>query len=636
MPLVGDVTAFDRFGYPTAFIDRVALQQMLRDGRFAELTAAFEAAQARFETDWHYEYWAHDTVEAFKAEPTWQPLFDAWVAHSPTSFAPYAARGAWLCDLGLEARGGKLASETSAEQFDSMHTFHDRGVADLRHALQLRPRAISVSRVLIVLGTRSGSVIDTHAVMAAAAPTCPSCLHLRVAYMIELEPRWGGSHEEMDAFAVASMRAGNNERLAVLAGYTIYDRATESDDPREQLRLLDDAIAKGDASDFYRTRASVRTKLRDDGGALADLRKVVELRPAVALNHAALAVQLATQKDWREAERELRIAIALDDIGPVAGYRRQLVNAVRQQVADPRAPVELLDLALAFETDPERLSDLRRRREGWSSLVVTVDEPAEWREKPPTPSALALLLDDPDEQRRSAAWCRLLERAIRTSTSPSSTSTRFRGIRCELEQIVRARASDGRPVWLVTPRITSAMLPQKFIISSLGGLTSTSNATSTDEVIVLDGAGDEARKAIVSLQTSRAGPEMRTVMVQVQAIDFPAAPLFRVALGGPLVAGKDVDAATVFAATPLTWRLRNATKPGASTAIELVSRAKKPKVVATFTFDVATGLWRGPQGSKRAGFRRLTSDPRTSSDELDAWNRSFDPTATFKREPTRP
>lgn len=635
LPLVGDIGAVDRFGYPTAFVDRVALQAMLREGRFAELTAALEAAQSRFEADWHHEYWPHDAVEAFKPDPTFGPLFDAWVAHAPTSFAPYAARGTWLCMLGLEARGGRLASDTTDEQFAAMHALHDRGVADLRHALHIRPRAIAVSRVLIVLGTRSNDVVDTEAVMRAAAPACPECVHIRVAYMIDLQPRWGGSYEEMEAFAAESMKNGNNARLGVLAGYVAYERASETNDPQQERLLLDEAIGHGEASDFYRSRAAVRTKLRDEGGALADLRKVVELRPAVALNHAALAVQLARLKNWRDAEQELRLAEALDDIGPVAGFRSQLVSAVRQQTADPRAPPELLDLSLAFERDPDRLMDLRRRRDGWTSLVVPVDEPVDWRQQPPEPAALARLLDDADLQKRSAAWCRLLERAIRASTNAS----RFRGVRCEIERVERAQAGDTQPLRLVVPRSATngADAASLFIVAADGGLQAISlHGVDDDGIVTLRGAGDDARKAVVSTMTAGAGPGKRTVLLQLQVIDAVTVPPLRLALGGPQPApgpGTDnqVTSANLIANAPLTWRWRAAKKAGASAAVEIVTRDKKPKVVATYTWDDATRHWTGPDGSKRERFRRLSSDGRVREDALDAWNRDFDPTATFNR-----
>jgi hypothetical protein len=554
--------------------------------------------------------------------------------------------GAWLCDLGLDARGGAYVSETPDENFEKMHALHARAVVDLQRALQMRPRSVAVARVLVVLGTRSSRIVDTHEVLQAALKSCSTCLHIRVAYMIELEPRWGGSHEQMDAFAAETMKTSGaiNKKLAVLGGYSSFDRADDTEDLNEKRRLLDEAIRHGDASDFYRDRAGVRVKQHDEGGALADLRKVVELRPAVGLNHAALAVRLAQQKDWRDAEKEMRLAMALDSHGPVRGFHRSLVSIVRGQVGDPLAPRELIDLALAFETDAQRIEELRKRRDGRTSLVVAVDEPAAWAEQPPAPSALALLLDGDDAMQRSAAWCRLLERAIRESR-PQST-IRFRDTRCEVESVERALASDGSTLRLVIPRD-----PQKnpfrpfFIVAADGSLLGNPQwqmrALAPDSAVVVlrESPDGVARKAIVSTSASAAGKLKRTATLQVQVIDSIAVPPLRVALGGPQAAvepSKKTEAssaaqrATAIALAPLQWRLRETAKARHGNSIELVTRADRPKVVATFVWDDKKGEWRGPNGTKSQGFRRIPDEHEKGAAVLDAWNREHDPCATTK------
>lgn len=644
LPLVGDVAAKDAFGYPVAFVDRVALQQMLRDRRFAELTAALEAAQDRFEGDWHYEYWPHDSVEAFTADPAFEPMFNDWVKQSPNSFAPWAARGWWLCELGLEARGEKLARDTPDASFREMESFHERGVVDLQRALQLRPRAVSVARALIVMGTRSSSVVDTAAVMQSALESCPTCLHLRVAYLVGLLPRWGGSYDEMDAFAAAAMTAGN-PRLAVLGGYSAWDRAEYATNPVEKRRLLDVAISHGGASDFYRDRAAVRSQQHDDGGAVADLRKVVELRPAVGLNHGALAVGLARLRDWREAEKEMRLAIALESFGP--NYRSSLVNVLRGQVEHPDAPRELLDVAIAFESDPQRLGDLQKRRDGWTSYVVPVDEPPSWATQLPEPSTWASLLDSDDALARNAAWCRILDRAARAA--PANQWMRFRGVRCEVLSIERATNASGATLRLVFARDddnrNAAFRP--FLLVNADGaiiqLQPHAVAIGPDGGPVAFGA-DGARKAIVSSSLGYAGRDHRTLVLQVQIVDDAARAPLRVALGPPQPAPRitNLDAAealrlSIVANAALLWRQRAAKKPADPLAFELVTRDAKPRVVATFAFDEKTSTWRGPEGSQKLGFGLVSgADPRASQLLLDAWNRAFNPCATSTPDPTCP
>lgn len=631
LPLVGDPHAVDDDGYPTAYIDRVKLHAMLRERRFVELTAAFEAAQREFERDWHHEYWAHDTVEAFTTDPAFEELFAAWIAATPTSFAPWAARGAWWSDRAAHARGTRYASDTPTEQFRRMDEMNNHAVADLTKALAMRPRAVSVSRVLVIVGKYSSDVVDVDRVTSEALAACPNCLHIRVAVMVGLAPRWGGSYEAMDAFATAALVGTTNPRLRVLQGYLDEDQADFVDDPAEKLRLLDAAIAHGEASDFFRHRARVR-KNRDRDGALADLRKVVELRPAVGLNHATLAVALVEHGDWRDAEAEMRLALALDGSDIAPSFLPSFRQAIRVKARNPHASQELLDLALAFEDDPRRVADFKQRREGRTSLVVAVDEPPAWATAVPPPKELVTLLTSDDGMLRNAAWCRLLEQALQ-----QRNDQRLWSLRCRVNRVERAVARDGTPLVVVAAAASEAGGSAPTLVVHAGGALTlpgfgvTLRDRHSDVVGV---AGTPERKAIVSYTSASRGPGPMNVVLVAQIVDTVPQPVLHVVLGGPVP--RSIDHNDRGATLPLTWRMQTDRKTRRP-ALELVTRDTVPKVVARYTWDDVKSVWKGPAGSPGEGFKRIEDGaPDAVQREIDAWNAALGVTSSSaSEEPTR-
>ncbi len=105
----------DEFGYPRSYVDQAALRGLLGRQRYAELNGYVEQFQREFEADFHAEYWANASSEAFlSAEPELGVLLDAWIAATPTSFAPYLARGSHHVAAGFVARGSGWARETDS------------------------------------------------------------------------------------------------------------------------------------------------------------------------------------------------------------------------------------------------------------------------------------------------------------------------------------------------------------------------------------------------------------------------------------------------------------------------------------------------------------------------------------------
>jgi len=275
VPLLGPV-GVDAEGYPTQWVDRPAVRSLLSHRKLTELSGFIERFQADFEADPRKEYWPADAAAALdSAEPELRALLDEWVAAAPTSFAPLLARGAYFTAVGFARRGAKWAKDTPNADFDAMADAFAPARADLKRALELRPRAVAAYRGLIQMEAAGGTPAGARHAVDAATATCAACFQIRTVYLLNARPRWGGSYDAMRAYAAAAPVA-DNRRLALLAGYVDWDLAVIAESEKKYdvaLTAIARAIALGDHWAFLLQRASIEARKDDLDAALRDIER---------------------------------------------------------------------------------------------------------------------------------------------------------------------------------------------------------------------------------------------------------------------------------------------------------------------------------------------------------------------------
>jgi len=185
---------------------------MLRSGRYQELDGRYTAIQRRFDNG---DLSGDDLRVAFRdfyvTDRSLGPKFDEWVAQYPQSYVARVARGIYYKKVGFEARGTKYIKETSQSQIDAMTAAFEKSVADLRASLTMGPKPFLSYFHLLDIGMAVGAKENLRELFDRAIALDPSSYAVRLKYMVTLEPRWGGSMEEMRNFYAECQRAGLND-----------------------------------------------------------------------------------------------------------------------------------------------------------------------------------------------------------------------------------------------------------------------------------------------------------------------------------------------------------------------------------------------------------------------------------------
>lgn len=333
-PFVGE-RGTDPHGYPLERPDAVALRNLLRLRRFDLLDQHFAYYQNEFERDFRKEWWPDGAARAFSSsEPVFAAALDEWVSKSPASFAAYAARGCYRVEMGWHFRGGKYAMETSQAQFKTMAEWLEKALADLRKALDLRPRfTAGHTRILLTLNAAGAADETLKAALDEARAQCPFCISVHKAYLHTLLPRWGGSWRKMTDYAAKLQPLlGANPALRLLGGFRSQDECDVLGDkafkrggdgeknwvligPAELAaahRACDEALTFGDEPQFLTEKAELLEREDRFAEALPLLDQALRISP---FEREALHDRIFVRGrlgDWLGSARDLLVARRLD------------------------------------------------------------------------------------------------------------------------------------------------------------------------------------------------------------------------------------------------------------------------------------------------------------------------------------
>jgi tetratricopeptide (TPR) repeat protein len=358
LPLLGRVGE-DEYGMPTQYVNGAALRSLLSHREYARLNSIFESLQREFELDGRKEYWPIDSADAFdSAEAELKGQLDGWVANTPKAFAPYLARGVHLLSAAWARRGDQYVRDTPEQNLAGMAATLPWALADVERALELAPKSVAARRMEIKILFAQSLKARALVALQRAIAVCPPCFQVRVAFMVHLRPRWGGSNRAMEAFANTVDQ--NDKKLRLLRGYVDWDRAvtlSESGDFEGALRAINRACSLGTHWEFLVERSEIDLQLDRADAAAEDAEAAWRARPGSRDARIRRIAANEALSRWQPAGRDLLAVLRTEPTSDFA--RRALPTIVKGLIYEgwesykanrPEGALALFELA--SELDP--------------------------------------------------------------------------------------------------------------------------------------------------------------------------------------------------------------------------------------------------------------------------------------------
>lgn len=337
---------------------------------FARLEARLEEIQGRWTQDHRTDTYVLDAYTVFSCpDESFAPHFDAWVA-SGSSPAAHTARGYYRSDVAFEHRGTKFAGETSEQAFEAYARTAALARADLKEALSLDPTRIAAYWELVSMEHVDPD--ERRRLFDEALKLDPASAILRRRYLHLLQPKWGGSFEQIaEVVNAAQDHVAANPKLKGLLGFRAMieaDGARSAGDFDEAERLMTSALQNGEFGYFYSERADVRVRRGDFKGTVEDCDRALAISPEVGETLRLRAQAYVNLRKTDRALLDLDVAVEIDPTNAYARYQRGWIRCSKGDFA-----AALEDAVAATAHDPSITG-------AWGKAgycLIRLDRPAE-------------------------------------------------------------------------------------------------------------------------------------------------------------------------------------------------------------------------------------------------------------------
>ena len=348
---------------PLAIIDpeQKRIAELLEKRDFAALERALDGPRLAFESGSKSTLPLENAFDTFQKLPRSSlPMLDEWAKAAPSSYNVHLARGAFWLSRGIEERGQGLLGDTSKQKMAAMEVYFDAALAELERSLERSEKPYLTRRYMmtIMLYTHSRDEFEDN--YDEALKLAPGSVETRLAYMRGLEPRWGGSYDEMAKYAAeqrSALAPDDAKRLLarIPAGHG-FDRMREKN-YGEAVNQLTAAILLDPDAEYLCGRAYAQGEIDPNRAALQDAAAGLA-KARTSLYCIDTAVWVAAQvKDPPEVIRVMSMVI---EVAPdnAAAYAQRGWGQERSGKPDLAVPDYLVAAKLGHDWAQKKLASM--------------------------------------------------------------------------------------------------------------------------------------------------------------------------------------------------------------------------------------------------------------------------------------
>jgi TPR repeat protein len=274
-----------------------ALLAQLAARDFASLGAALAGAR---EGEHELEAWR--AFRAFGLPGARTADVEAWLEAAPESYDAHLAAAMHYRGLGWYARGAAYGHETTPARHAEARAQFTIALGLAQASLALAPQPFLSQALMLDLARHLPGGSEADELYAAALAARPRSVLLRAQRLDALQPRWGGSLEEMGELLAEAREAKlDAPDLAWLDALRLAFEAAHLEDrgrPREGASLAESSLAARETAYGHVLRGRMLRTLGDEATAQAAFERAVQLDPwdRYALNNLAQGLRHKGQR----------------------------------------------------------------------------------------------------------------------------------------------------------------------------------------------------------------------------------------------------------------------------------------------------------------------------------------------------
>ena len=270
--------------------DRMALKSMsydflvlLETRRFDELDTQLRQLQDDYEQGTNEWAVLESFLVFYTSDQRYSPYFDEWEKYNDGAWTGRLARGIHHVSVAWDKRGAEYMSETTRKQVDNMTHHFELAKKDINAALKKKPAAIVGYKMLLQIANGMGNDEAKQKITGTVLKIAPNAYYLRWQHLHGLQPKWGGSMQQIREFTrAAQKKRQQNPRLYALLGYEYAvqaDQAKRQKQYKKAVKLYSKAIDYAPVSKWLRQRASSLGKLKRYDEQTRDLNALLSISP---------------------------------------------------------------------------------------------------------------------------------------------------------------------------------------------------------------------------------------------------------------------------------------------------------------------------------------------------------------------